>query len=110
MTVVVAKPEIKPKSFHFQSMCSFNTPCHKLQSQYGLKSKEHLNNWFLISKCVLIACVCVCVKYIEFSFSVQLQLSFSLLKVGKDSRGGKHWEEDIVLKFPQIKTLFVACG
>ena len=68
MTVAVAKPEIKPKSFHFQSICSFNTPCHKLQSQYGLKSKEHLNNWFLISKCVLIACVCVCKVHRVFLF------------------------------------------
>ena len=65
---------------------------------------------FDLKVCFDCVCVCVCVKYIEFSFSVQLQLSFSLLKVGKDSRGGKHWEEDIVLKFPQIKALFVACG
>ena len=46
----------------------------------------------------------------QFSSSVQLQLSFSLLEVAKDGRGGKHWEGDIVLKSPQIKVLFVACG
>lgn len=110
MTVVVAKPKIKPKSFNFQSICSFNTPCHNFQSQYGPRSKEHLNNCFLMSKCVLIVCVCVFKVHRQFSFSVQPQLSFSLLKVGKDSSGGKHWEVDIVLKFPQIKALFVACG
>lgn len=75
------------------------------------KVKRTLEQLFFDVK-VCFDCVCVCVFKVhrQFSFSVQPQLSFSLLKVGKDSSGGKHWEVDIVLKFPQIKALFVACG